>query len=107
MPPYMNDVESEMKKSKLDRQFSVGQHCDPSGRQEIQKYRRSRRKSWASILHNLFCLQFETWWVRMEESDLADWEAQEMTDHESYGIKGWVGLNVDNAYVEATIDEPP
>jgi hypothetical protein len=43
----------------------------------------------------------------MEESDLADWEAQEMTDHESYGIKGWVGLNVDNAYVEATIDEPP
>jgi hypothetical protein len=43
----------------------------------------------------------------MEESDLADWEAREMTDHESYGIKGWVGLNVDNAYVEATIDEPP
>ncbi|PMD66894.1 uncharacterized protein K444DRAFT_515584, partial [Hyaloscypha bicolor E] len=50
------------------------------------------RKLWAARINDLFCPDFETWGVRREESDLTDWEAQEMADLESCGIRGWMGL---------------
>jgi hypothetical protein len=64
---------------------------DPWGRKTPQEFRREWRKSWAARINDLFCPDIETWWVRREESDLTDWEAQEMADLESCGIKGWMG----------------
>ena len=63
---------------------------DTWGRKAPQEFRRVWRKSWAARINDLFCPDFETWWVRREESDLTDWEAQEMADLESCGIRGWM-----------------
>ena len=63
---------------------------DPWGRQTPQELRREWRKSWAARINELFCPDFETWWVRREESDLTDWEAQEIASLESCGIRSWM-----------------
>jgi len=63
---------------------------DPWGRKTPQELRREWRKSWAARINELFCPDFETWWVRREESDLTDWEAQEIASLESCGIRSWM-----------------
>ena len=34
---------------------------------------------------------YESWWVRREELDLSDWEANVNSEYESHGIKEWTG----------------
>ncbi|PVH67582.1 hypothetical protein DL98DRAFT_283447 [Cadophora sp. DSE1049] len=63
---------------------------DPWGRKATQELRREWRKSWAARINDFYCPDFQTWWMRREESDLTDWEAQEMVDLESCGIRGWL-----------------
>ncbi|CZT11997.1 uncharacterized protein RAG0_15995 [Rhynchosporium agropyri] len=64
---------------------------DPWGRKTTPEFRREWRKSLSARINVLFCPGFETWWMRREESDLIDWEAQEMVDLGSCGIRGWMG----------------
>jgi hypothetical protein len=63
---------------------------DPWGRKTPQEFKREWRKSWAARINDLFCPDLETWWMRREESDLTDWEAQQLADLESCGIRGWM-----------------
>jgi hypothetical protein len=71
----------------------IRRHCpprDPFGYLPDDRYRRRRRKLWAINIIDLFCPSFESWYVRMVESDLSEWEADEMTDHDKYGFREWL-----------------
>ena len=61
---------------------------DPWGRKATQELRKEWRKSWTARTNDHYCPDFQTWWIGREESDLTDWEAQEMADLESCGIRG-------------------
>jgi hypothetical protein len=62
-------------------------NIDLSGDNESK---RRGRKAWSLLINNHLCPDFESWWVRREESDLSDWEAELMTNHDDTGLKKWL-----------------
>ncbi|KAF5573400.1 hypothetical protein FPANT_12397 [Fusarium pseudoanthophilum] len=65
---------------------SLDEDC-PFGDNESK---RRWRKAWSLLIHNHFCPDYDSWWVRREESDLSDWEAELMANHNDTGLEKWL-----------------
>ncbi|EXL64058.1 hypothetical protein FOPG_19672 [Fusarium oxysporum f. sp. conglutinans race 2 54008] len=57
---------------------------------EDNESKRRWRKEWSLLIHHDFCPDYESWWVRREERDLSDLEAELMANHNSTGLKKWL-----------------
>ncbi|KAH7462782.1 hypothetical protein FOMA001_g18271 [Fusarium oxysporum f. sp. matthiolae] len=57
---------------------------------EDNESKRRWRKEWSLLIHHDFCPDYESWWVRREERDLSDLEAELMANHNGTGLKKWL-----------------